>query len=134
MSRSRGRTLLTSRSPMWIAPPSSGSSPTSRSSSRSPMSGWRSSTAATSVPSYVRVACSYLTAVNFGSSLDRAHGQAADHALLRDPSGKDDGDAGQHGGGGQLGQEVAPGADVRRHPDRHRRSVHRVELHRVEEL
>src|SRR4029453_1316740 len=117
MSRSRGRTLLTSRSPMWIAPPLRGSSPasmrsavdlpdpdgpTSTSSSPSAMSRLRRSTAATSVPSYVRVASSYLTSVMADSSLDRTHGEATDHALLGDPSGEHDGDARQPRAGAGL--------------------------------
>src|SRR5919198_5770891 len=149
MSRSRGRTLETSRSPMWIEPPLSGSrpasmrsavdlpepdGPTSTSSSPSPMSRSRLSTAAIDVPSYVRVAWSYRTEVIQGSSLDRAHREATDHALLGNPSGEYHGDAGKHRGGRQLGQEVPPRADVRRHPDGDRRALHRVELDCVEEL
>src|SRR3954452_16773977 len=114
MSRSRGRTLLTSRSQMRIDPASSGSrpasirsavdlpdpdGPTRTSSSPSPMSRSRLSTAAMSVPSYVRVAWSYLTAVIGGSSLDRAHREPADHPLLRGPAGEHDRNARQYGGG-----------------------------------
>src|ERR671914_1568195 len=128
MSRSRGRTLLTSRSPMWIAPSSSGSSPasirsavdfpdpegpTSTSSSPSAMSRLRLSTAGVSVPGYVRVASIYLTSVTRAPSLDRTQRQAADHPLLRDPPGEHHGNAGEHRGRRQLCEELTPGADVR---------------------
>src|SRR6266542_3540301 len=108
--------------------------PTRTSNSPSAMSRLRLSTAATSVPSYVRVASSYLTSVIAGPSLDRTHREATDHALLGDPSGEHDRDARQHRGGGELGQEVASGADVGRDPDRHGRPLDRIELHGVEEL
>src|SRR5919201_5183594 len=126
MSRSRGRTLLTSRSPMRIEPEFSGSrpasmrsavdlpepeGPTSTSSSPSAMSRLSLSTAAIDVPSYIRVASSYLTSVIGVPSLDRAHGQATDHALLGQPSGQHDGNARQHRRGRQLREEVAAGAD-----------------------
>src|SRR6266511_6254356 len=122
MSRSRGRTEETSLPPIKIRPASRGSrpasmrsavdlpdpdGPTRTSNSPSAMSRLRLSTAATSVPSYVRVASSYLTSVIAGPSLDRTHRDATDHALLGDPSGEHDGDARQHRGGGELGQEVA---------------------------
>src|SRR5918992_2225081 len=149
MSRSRGRTPETSLSPMWIAPASSGSSPASMRSavdfpdpdgptrtrsSPSAMSRLRLSTAGVSVPGYVRVASIYLTSVTRAPSLDRTQRQAADHPLLRDPSGEHHRNAGEHRGGRELREELTPGADVRRDPDRHGRPVHRVELDGVEEL
>src|SRR3954453_15503110 len=149
MSRSRGRTLLTSRSPMRIAPPSSGSSPasmrravdlpepdgpTSTRSSPSPMSRSSLSTAGIDVPSYVRVAGSYRTDVIDDSSLDRTHRQATDHSLLGDPAGEHHGNAREHRRRRQLGQEGPARADVRGDPDGHRRAVDGVELDRVEEL
>src|SRR5918995_1185850 len=149
MLRSRGRTLLTSRSPMWIAPSSSGSSPasirsavdfpdpegpTSTRSSPPAMSRLRLSTAGVSVPGYVRVASTYLTPVIASPSLDRTHRQAADHPLLSDPPGEDHRNAGEHRGRRELRQELTPGADVRRDPDRDRRSLHRVQLDGIEEL
>src|SRR3954466_9400084 len=149
MSRSRGRTLLTSRSPMRIAPPSSASrpasmrravdlpepeGPTSTRSSPSPMSRLRLSTAGIDVPSYVRVAWSYRTDVIDASSLDRTHREPADHPLLADPPGEHPRDAREHRRRPQLGQEGRARADVRGDPDGHRRAVDRVELDRVEEL
>src|SRR4051812_33816671 len=104
--------------------------PTSTSSSASPMSRSRLSTAAMSVPSYVRVAWSYLTVVIGGSSLDRAHREPADHPLLRGPAGDHDRDARQYGRGGELGQEVAARTDVRRDPDRNGGPRHGVQLDR----
>src|ERR671915_1790756 len=149
MSRSRGRTPETSLSPMWIAPASSGSSPASMRSavdfpdpdgptrtrsSPSAMSRLRLSTAGLSVPGYVRVASTYLTAVIRAPSLDRTHRQAADHPLLRDPSGEHHRNAGEHRGGRELREELTPGADVRRDPDRDRGPLHRVQLDGIEEL
>src|SRR5918992_4682193 len=149
MSRSRGRTLLTSRSPMWIAPSSSGSSPasirsavdfpdpegpTSTRSSPSAMSRLRVSTAGVSVPGYVRVASTYLTPVIASPSLDRTHRQAADHPLLSYPSGQHHRNAREHRGRREPRQELTSRADVRRDPDGDRRPFHRVQLDGIEEL
>ena len=64
----------------------------------------------------------------WSGSLDRTHREAADHPLLGHPPGDDHREAGDHGGGRQLGDEVAARAHVAGDPDRDRLAVDRVEL------